>query len=293
MKNSIMLAIFLLIYIAIILVLFGKLIDIIKRPDKYDHERLQRQANDLIAYKPYCKFFKSLSHQYSFVGFFFSIILTVLCYYVIYFIHQIASSEGTAIFMGTSYIGVIASFFLNTIIGMAIIPLSIKKPFFAVMVDEIFNVNGRRYIYQRSYKVGLILFIITFPFIFLSANNYTYYTPEAIYSSRFFQIGENVTPYSEIKSVAISIHHNNSGQVDTFKYVVTLNNDVSININNPNSGIKTFTKDIYRIHKYIEEKGICTAVITPLNDVDYKFIYENLSQEDIDIILYIFEGFHR
>ena len=293
MKNIIMLVVFILIYFFVIIFIIFKIRDIILNPEKYDQKKLQKDAEDLIAYKPFCKFYKSLSHQYSSVGFLFTIILSVVCYFVIYFIQRLMCSEGTSIFLGTSFIGAMASFFLNIIIGMIIIPLSIKKPFFAVIVNDEFNVYGRRNIYRRSYKLLLIFFIITFPFIYLSSNNYTYYTSEVIYSSRFFEIGERETSYSDIKEVEISIHHNNSGEVDTFEYFVKLDNDVSMNINKPNMGIKYFTKDVYKIHKYIEKKGNCPAIITPLNEVDIKFINDNLSQEKTEIVLYIFEGFHR
>lgn len=174
---------------------------------------------------------------------------------------------------------------------MIIIPLAIERPFFEVAARDASKAKNRADCYRRGYLMTLILFVIAFPFVFLSVNNFCCYDEDAVTYSKYLQIGARTVRYEDVDSIQISIHQSNNGKVDCFKYVLVCDGD-SIDLNVPNTGKKYFTEDVYKIHRLLEEKGDCTADITPLNDVTRDFV-EGMDEGKSQIALYIFEGFHR
>ena len=62
---NLVLIIFLVIYVVGIIAISLRLHDIIKNPDKYEDLELEARAAYKMTNTKYCKFFKSLSHQYA------------------------------------------------------------------------------------------------------------------------------------------------------------------------------------------------------------------------------------
>lgn len=152
----------------------------------------------------------------------------------------------------------------------------IKKPFFDVAVRYSWSPNERSEIYKQVYLVTLILFIITVPFAILSSNYYCNYNKDEIRYSEYFEFNEHVVSYEDIDEVVLIIHHDNGGNVDTFKYII-VDNGKEIDVNSPNLGNKAFTEDVFYIHRRIEENGICNIKIVELTEIDEKHITENLN----------------
>ena len=268
-----------------------KIKDIKANPQKYEEVDLERKAFELERQKNYCHFFKSLSHQYGMVNFLFTLILSVITATLLFQVNKLFIN-GKNLFISTQLIGIMAALFINTIVGLVIIPLHIKKPFFAVSLQDMFNVIGRKHIWKRGYIAFLILFIICFPFYTLSCTNYAYYDEDGIHSSKYFQIIENYTKYEEVSHANIYIHHNDSEQVNSFYYEITLNNGKKININDSLRYHRVYYQSTYEIHRYLE-KTSCDFKIVPLNDVDIKYINDKLSENQKNIIYYIYEGRHN
>ncbi len=292
MKNTVFLVVSAVVYISAIVLIALKIRDIVKYPDKYKHEELVAQGDKLVATKKYHIPFKSLSHQYGTVGLLFTLILTAIEALVLYGLQRWIFVNGSVIMFGTSVIGVICLFFLNIFIGMNVIPLAIKKPFFEVSTRDLFNVTGRNETYKRTYILLLITFIIVFPFTILGTNNYAYYNENGITYSKFFQLNETSIDYNDIETVKVNIHHDNSGNVDVFEYIIIYDGK-EVNLNNPNTSVKGFTEEVFEIHKYIESKGSSAIEITPLNTVDCEYIADKLNDRQRQIVNYIFEGFHN
>lgn len=129
MKNIIYLSVSLVIYLAGIILLLVKLKHIIDNPERYDEPSLVAEADAVEAHKTHLNIFKSLSHQYSFVGFILTLVITALDFGIVMLAQKLLIGANEQIFLGTTLIGVIALFFLNIIVGMAVIPLMIKSRF--------------------------------------------------------------------------------------------------------------------------------------------------------------------
>ena len=289
---TIIIIIFTVLYIVLAAGIALRLIDLRKRPEKYEEAELQALAEETERKTPHFGFFKSLSHQYAMINFCLILLLSALAYGVIVACSVLTAGKDLNILLDTQFAGVAAAFFLNIIMGMAIIPLFIKTKFFAVSLLDGFNVSGRYAIWKRGYTVLLVLFLVAFPFYGLGCNNYAHYNDEGITISRYFQLDETYTTYEEIQEVVIYIHHNNSGKVDTIHYELRLADGKLFDINDGLGAGKHITKTTLEIHKLLEQKASCIPTITPLNEVDLKFL-ETRSIEQAEAIRYIFEGFHR
>lgn len=157
MKNIIFLTVSLVSYLAIIGFLIWKIRDIYFNSDKYEHTYLVEQGDKLIATKKYHIPFKSLSHQYGMVGMLFTVALTALESLIGVGLQRLIFTDGRTIILGASFIGIICLLFLNIFVGMGVIPLAIKKPFFEVATRDLFNVSSRVDMYKRTYIVTLII----------------------------------------------------------------------------------------------------------------------------------------
>ena len=290
MKNIIYLSVSLVIYLAGIILLLVKLKHIIDNPERYDEPSLVAEADAVEAHKTHLNIFKSLSHQYSFVGFILTLVITALDFGILMLAQKLLIGANEQIFLGTTLIGVIALFFLNIIVGMAVIPLMIKTPFFEISARDTFNSDSRRRTYKKTYIAVLAMFVLTVPFAIFSTNNYCYYNADGIGWSDYWELTEYYVGYEDIDSVSIYAHHSNNGNFDTFCYEISAGGR-TINVNTPNMGIKYITEDAFAIHNYIEKSGGCETTIVPLNDVDRQHISE-LTERQQYIIDYIFEGFH-
>ena len=291
MKNIVFLSLALAAYCVILFLLVRKVRDIFCNPEKYEDAQLEREGDALETQKRRLPLFKSLSHQYSMVGFLFVFALTAIDYFLLLGIQRLLC-DGEMIFLGASLSGIIALFFLNIFVGMGLLPLSIKRPFFEVATRDLFNTIGRLSVYKRTYISVSICFALTFPFAVLSADHYCGYDDEKIMYSAYFQLTERTFRYEEIDAVKAYIWYNNSGNVDTFHYEIICG-DTVININNPNMGTKLFTEETYAIHRYIEQKGSCSIELGPLSEEGLRFIAEELSDREREIAESIFSGFQR
>lgn len=293
MKNVIFWIVSALIYVLTIVLLSFKLRDIIKNPHKYKDEELVKQGDELIATKKYHIPFRSLSHQYAMVDALFIVVLTALDFGLIILLQNAFFIDGEKITLGVGLIGVLALMFLNVIVGLSIIPLAIKTPFFEVASRCAFNVESRSENYKKAYIFTLVLAVITIPFAAFGANTYAYYNDNGVTFSQYFDFGETTVAYEDIASVKVEIHHNNSGQVNVFHYYIITKDNKWLDVNDPNTTTYGFVENVYSIHKLIEEKGTCSIDVTPLNDVDEKYINEKLTAREQEIVRYIYGGFHR
>ena len=288
--NLIVFLVLSLIYIVVIILTIFKLIDIRKNPEDYEDRELVRKTEIIYANKRYdfCGFFKSLSHQYSMVTFLFFIMLTVIGILLILGINRLYAGNNGYIFLGSSLSGGVALLFLCMPIGMGMIPLAIKKPFFVITTLELFNTEYRPKIFKKTYFWFLVIFIIAWPFVMLSSNNYGYYTNEGVYINKYFQIAETYTPYNEISKVEIYVSHNNNEEINSLNYILYLSDNSMININSQNSEKKIFRDCVMKIHKYLVEASSCEFIVTPLSEKDLEIYKQKTSTEDYQNLLKIF-----
>ncbi len=83
-------------------------------------------------------------------GALFTFILSGIDVLFLFGIQHFLVGGDAAIFIGSSLAGIVALFFLNIIVGMGVIPLAIKRPFFEVATRELFNCFGRVAAYKRT-----------------------------------------------------------------------------------------------------------------------------------------------
>ncbi len=131
-----------------------------------------------------------------------------------------------------------------------------------------------------------MFFIITFPFITLSCNNYVYYDSNGIYTNRYFQIEEKFTLYEEITKIEIYLTYKEE-KISGVHYDIYLN-DGRFNINSPSGKKKIFADNTFTIHNYVINKSNCEFVITPLTEEEIEYFTKNYSSEDCTKIFEIF-----
>ena len=285
--------IMLLLYIVSCAAIGWKLYDVYHRPERYKEIELEDRARALEYEKKHFFFFQNLSHQYSMVNLLFMLLLTAIAYGVMVASSILTAGQDTVILLDTQFGGLAAMLFINITLGMVIVPLHIKTPFFAVSVDCMFNVDSRYATYRRGFTVLLISFLLLFPFYALGCNNYAHYDDTGIVTSKYFQIGETYTAYDEIEEVVIYVHHNNSGKIDTLHYYIHLSDGRRFDVNDVagRSG-HGLAKTTLELHKLIEQRATCSPTITPLTEDDLQYL-STRSPEQAEAILYIFEGFHK
>jgi hypothetical protein len=83
--------------------------------------------------------------------------------------------------------------------------------------------------------------------------------------------------------------HKDNGTPDAVKYQVTLPNGVTLDIAGVNTKV---TDETLKFHKLLEENGTCEIEVEPIADEDMEYLKEHASPEKLEIIKYIFEGFH-
>ncbi len=292
MKHIFYWLISLFVYFVTILFFALKIKDTVRHPEKYAHNELVEKGDELERNKTHFVLFKSLSHQYSMVCLLFVLGLLALEFLLVSAVQKLLVGSNQAIFMGETYIGVCALMFFDIPVGMSLIPLAIKTPYFEVATRDVWNVCGRQANYKRSYAVALAIFALTFPFAAFATNDYCYFNEREIAYSNYFQFGEQTVKYEDIDGVKIYIHHSNNGKVDTFVYEI-MHDGQTKNINKPNTGVVYFTEEVFEVHKLLESQSNCVAEITPLNDIDKEFISKHLDSRQKEIVEYILGGFHR
>ena len=288
--NIVVFSILVLCYIATIVFTIFKIKDIHRNPEKYEHQDLIDETNRKYAGKwdSFCGFFKSLSHQYGTITFIFILIFVFVGTLIIVGVNKLYNTGEGSVFLGTQIIGSIGLLFLGIPLCMIIIPLAIKKPFFVVTTLDMFNTDYRPKIYFKGYILFLIMFFITFPFITLSCNNYSYYDSNGIYTNRYFQIEEKFTSYEEITKIEIYLTYKEE-KISGVHYDVYLN-DGRFNINSPSGKKKIFADNTFTIHNYVINKSNCEFIITPLTEDDINFLVENYTNDDYQKILEVFNA---
>ena len=298
------LIVYAIIYIAIIFVLSIRLKDISINPEKYEDYELVAQAKEKERNTPYCKFFKSLSHQYMMVFFPIWILLAAVGNIILLLSHKAISGSNEYITTDGAIIGIIPMFFILLIFTFFIMQ-HIKTPYFVIATEDVWVSDGRAKKYfviatgdvwvsdgraknlKISYILLLIFFVVGFPFYALSANSYVYYNEEGITSSRYFELGETYTDYDDIQETNIYYGYNSDDELYLY-YEVVLSDGKVMNLITSN----LFTEDTLNIHKMLEQNTNCTPNITPLTSKEIDYLYEHLSEERAKYIIYIFEGFH-
>lgn len=283
------LIIFLVIYVAGIVAISLKLRDIIRDPKKYEDWELVEKANIKKRNTPHIKFFQSLSHQYGFFTFMPSWILyLVLCYLALVRIHKIMAGESELIMLGGSIAGLVPLLFLGIFLIFTV-DYFIKTPFFAIACEDAWCSGGRAKNIKVSFICLLVSFTLLFPFVGLSTNCYVHFDSEGIRSSKYFELGETYTPYEDVVKAKIWMYYENE-EPEAVNYEITLPNGVTLDIASVNTKVSGET---LMLHKYLEQKGYCEVEVTPLTPADIEYLEEHASPEKLEIIKYIFEGFHR
>ena len=280
------LIVYAIIYIAIIFVLSIRLKDISINPEKYEDYELVAQAMEKERNTPYCKFFKSLSHQYMMVFFPIWILLAAVGNIILLLSHKAISGSNEYITTDGAIIGIIPMFFILLIFTFFIMQ-HIKTPYFVIATEDSWASDGRAKNLKISYILLLILFVVGFPFYALSANSYVYYNEEGITSSRYFELGETYTDYDDIQETNIYYEYSSDDELYLY-YEVVLSDGKVMNLITSN----LFTEDTLNIHKMLEQNTNYTPNITPLTSKEIDYLYEHLSEERAKYIIYIFEGFH-
>lgn len=287
MKFTVFYSITICLYLIITLLLVWKVIDIRRNPEKYARPALEQAGEALIQTKKPCWFFQSLSHQYSMISLLFMLLFNTLFYFLAAFLNErVFIGDRTSLEVGSALYAVLPAFFLSIFLGLAIIPLAIKTPFFEVATREIFNVVGRVATTRRAYTTFLAFFALLFPFMVQPISYYYCFDDAGIYYSEYFEFHENFLAYEDIEQVNIYIHHDNSEQIDCMMYEIEFGGKTK-NINKPNQGAKYFTKEVLTVHEYIE-KTDCIVHITPLTEADKLEMAEYLDEEQLRIVYDIF-----
>ena len=275
-----------IIYITIIFVLSIRLKDISINPEKYEDYELVAQAMEKERNTPYCKFFKSLSHQYMMVFFPIWILLAAVGNIILSLSHKAISGSNEYITTDGAIIGILPMFFILLIFTFFIMQ-HIKTPYFVIATEDSWASDGRAKNLKISYILLLIFFVVGFPFYALSANSYVYYNEEGITSSKYFELGETYTDYDDIQETNIYYEYSSDDELYLY-YEVVLSDGKVMNLITSN----LFTEDTLNIHKMLEQNTNCTPNITPLTSKEIDYLYEHLSEERAKYIIYIFEGFH-
>jgi hypothetical protein len=198
------------------------------------------------------------------------------------------AGESELIMLGGTIAGIIPMQFLGIFLTV-IVAYFIKTPFFAIAIDDAWCHGGR----AKNIKVGficlLVSFTLAFPFYGLSANCYVHFDSEGISSSKYFELGETYTPYEDVVKAKIWMYYENE-EPEAVKYEITLPNGVTLDIASVNTKV---SEETLMLHKYLEQKGYCEVEVTPLTPADIEYLEEHASPEKLEIIKYIFEGFHR
>lgn len=283
------LIIFLVIYVVGIVAISLKLRDIIRDPEKYEDWELVKKASIKEQNTPHIKLFKSLSTQYAlFVNILGWFLWLPISYGILVLIHKIMAGESRLIMPGGAIAGIIPMLFFGIILA-PVVTYFIKTPFFAIAFEEAWCFGGR----AKNIKVGficlLVSFTLLFPFYGLSANCYVHFDSEGISSSKYFELEETYTPYEDVVKAKIWMYYEDE-KPNTVYYEITLPNGVTLDIASVNTKV---SEETLMLHKYLEEKGTCDVEVTPLTLSDMKYLQEHASPEKLEIIKYIFEGFHR
>ena len=282
------LIIFLVIYVAGIVAISLKLHHIVKNPDLYEDWELVEKARIKEQNTPHIIFFKSLSHQYCFVFIPVWILYSILGYFVLVLIHKIMAGESELIMLGGTIAGLAPILFLGIFLIFTVFCF-IKTPFFAIAIGDAWCHGGRAKNIKVSFICLLVSFTLLFPFFGLSANCYVHFDSEGISSSKYFELGETYTPYEDVVKAKIWMSYENE-EPDAVNYEITLPNGVTLDIASVNTKV---SKETLMLHKYLEQKGYCEVEVTPLTPTDIEYLEEHTSHEKLEIIKYIFEGFHR
>ena len=280
---------FMIIYVAGIVLISLKLLDILKNRDKYEEKKLVRKAEAQARSKAYFPLFKSLSHQYSMVLLPIWLISILACIGLLIVIYKIKAGAGGFILAGTFMIGGLASLFIMIPIINSVLPLYIKTPFFAIIAKD--SCDGTRYgAWKESFIMLLVLFTVCFPFYGLAANNYIHYDEDGITTSMYFQLDETYTDYEDVKKVSISANSTSEGVVDSLSYEVTLSDGRVVDL--MTKSVPYFSEEVMEIHKILEKQDGTEFEITPLTYSDIKYMKVNLSPYQMNGVEYIFEGRH-
>jgi hypothetical protein len=282
--------IFAIIYVAGIVAISLKLRDIIKNKNKYMEPEVAELARTRRREKKYLRFFKSLSHQY--IGVLMPILLLSIAgtNVLLKVFYRIIAGDNTLIVADTWLAGTISMLFIMIPVIMAVFPLYIKTPFFAV-VAEGGSRDGTRYsAWKEGFIMLLIIFVIGFPFYGFAANNYIYYDDEGITSSAYFQLGETYTAYEDVTKVKISVYYDD-GVIDSLSYRVTLSDGRTLEMSD--STKLFFPETTVELHRNIEKYSNAEFEIEPPTEEDYANLSERLSEDKLENIKYVFEGDHQ
>lgn len=279
--------IFLIFYIVVIILTAHKLSDIIKNPEKYREDDMDRLADERIKKKKHFGFFQSLSHQYAFVPLFMSFAFSGIGALIIRLIIKLVAGDNNLIIPDTWIISGLALLFINFSFGMVIVPMHIKNSFFAVAMDDILG-SSRYRTWKQGYIWFLVSFVLLFPFCGFSANNYLYYDVDGITSSRYFELGETYTAYEDIETVKIYYYYDDDNEL-CLEYRVLLSDGKMFDMTPTNF----CNEDTYNLHRMIEQKAKCEPEVMPLTDEEILYMRKTLTDERIEWIEYIFEGFHH
>jgi hypothetical protein len=282
--------IFAIIYVAGIVAISLKLRDIIKNKNKYMEPEVAELARKRRREKKYLRFFQSLSHQYI-VSLLPILLLSIFGITgLLKVFYKIIAGENTLILADTWLAGACGMMFIMIPVIIAVIPLHIKTPFFAV-VAEGGSKDGTRYAaWKEGFIMLLITFVIGFPFYGFAANNYIYYDDEGITSSAYFQLGETYTAYEDVTKVKISVYYDD-GVIDSLSYRVTLSDGRTLEMSD--STKLFFPETTVELHRNIEKYSNAEFEIEAPTEEDYANLSERLSEDKLENIKYVFEGDHQ
>lgn len=283
--NVVVFIIFAAIYAAGLLAIVWRIRDIHANPLKYYEEELDIAAEQRENSVRHFPLFQSLSHQYMFAMIPLLLAFTAAAFGIIFAIHALICGNNGKLFFGTAFIGAIAAFFINIPLCLIVIPLHIKRIFFAVIATA--DYANRWEAWKRGCVMLLVVFAAGFPFYALACNNYGYYNAEGVGYSSYFQVSESFIRYEDIEEVHIGYRHNNSGRMYTLQYVLE-SDGRKLNVNRPNTDNKKVAESAYEIHTHLLNKSDCAFYIEPLTEEDKAYITAHFSAEEREKICYIF-----
>ena len=196
----------------------------------------------------------------------------------------------TLLFFGSFYCGVFAVFLVALVLVGIVLPLHLFPQIPLQTLRRELGASSRRDGWKRGILMFLIIFAVGFPFFALGNEAYACFDENGISRSGFFEIGETHTAYEDVEGVHIYINHNSRGEVDVFCYEVTFSDGKRVNVNYPNTGRGYFDGKILQLHRYLEERATCEAVVDVLNETDLAYL-EGLPAERREIAREIFAGF--
>ena len=280
--NWVVIIFLLVLYLAFIIYLIIKLIDIFRNNKKYDTIKGWDKYRKSFWYEKDSDYYRLSSKNYwapiitqiPMLG------ITIGLYYLLSILVQrylFAPDNALVVFRTDSYyISFLGLIFFASLFCFWICYNS-KAPVLIAATRVAFNSETRGGDWKKLIVSLLIVTFISFPLCILSIDNYGYVTEQKISYNPLFSIGEQDYPYDEIVEVTTSFSASNDNEEFYFSYVITTKEGPSLDVATAGSS------GILLVNHFLmtEDISISKGVID--RDI-YETMIERCSMETIQMV---------